>query len=95
VLDRYDGEPAFSIPFRVRIGDEEPSTPPAVSVNGASFEKMPLAAGAIFSLFGENIGLTTAHATSLPLPTTLGGVRVRIQSGGSNYEAPLFYASPG
>lgn len=95
VLDRYDGAAPFSIPFRVRIGEEEPATPPAVSVNGASFEKMPLAPGAIFSLFGANIGLATAHATSLPLPTALGGVRVRIRSGSSNYEAPLFYVSPG
>jgi hypothetical protein len=95
VIDRYDGAPAFSIPFAVRIGEAEPSTPPAVSVNGASFEKMPLAPGAIFSLFGGNIGLATAQATALPLPTSLGGVRVRIQSGGSAYEAPMFYVSPG
>jgi uncharacterized protein (TIGR03437 family) len=46
-------------------------------------------------LFGGNIGLATAQATALPLPTSLGGVRVRIQSGGSAYEAPLFYVSPG
>lgn len=94
LVNRYDGEPPFSIPFRVRIGKEEQGTPPAVSVNGASFVKMPMAPGAIFSLFGENIGLVTEHAASLPLPQSLGGVRVRIRMGSGDYDAPLFYVSP-
>lgn len=94
VIDRYDGAPALSLPFRVRIGQEEAENPSAVSVNGASFEKMPLAPGSIFSLFGENIGSAVEHADSLPLPQFLGGVRVRIRSGSGNYDAPLFYVSP-
>lgn len=94
LINRYDGIPPYTIPFRVRIGEAEPETPPAVLVSGASFAKTPLAPGAIFSLFGENIGLATEQATALPLPQSLGGNRVRIQTGSGNYDAPLFYVSP-
>ncbi len=94
VVHRYDGEPAYRIPFRVRIGQEEPETPPAVAVNGASFVKMPLAPGAIFSLFGESLGVTTEKAQELPLPQSLGRTRVRIRSGSGDTDAPLFYVSP-
>ncbi|MCZ2153823.1 MAG: hypothetical protein LC114_07980 [Bryobacterales bacterium] len=93
VMTRYDGEPPLVIPIEVQIGDKTPETPPLVSVNGASFEKMSLAPGSIFSLFGESLGQTTAYAESLPLPRSLGGIRVRIRSGGADYEAPLFYVS--
>lgn len=92
---RHDGPPPFSIPFQVRIGEREAETPPLVSVNGASFVKMPLAPGSIFSLFGEDIGLATAYAETLPLPQSLGGIRVRIRSGSGDYYAPIFYASKG
>ncbi len=94
VFTRYDGGPPFSIPIQVRIGEVGQETPPLVSVNGASFVKMPLAPGSIFSLFGEGMGSATAHAESLPLPQSLGGVRVRIRSGSGDYDAPLFFASP-
>ena len=86
--------------------------PPTISsgglVNGASFSKLPPAAASIASLFGLNFGTSVVFATTLPLPTQLGGVSVVIKSvtsaqsgvsaksvlpvGGIN--APLFSVSP-
>ncbi|MBI2819819.1 MAG: hypothetical protein HYX73_07555, partial [Acidobacteria bacterium] len=65
-------------------------------VNGASFvPNRPVSPGSIVSIYGSNLAsagpcLGGSCATSLPLPTSLGGVSVRI--GGQN--APLFYAGP-
>jgi uncharacterized protein (TIGR03437 family) len=65
----------------------------AATVNGASFASgAPVAVGALVSLFGTGIGpANAAAATSLPLPTTLGGYQVKI---GGIY-APLLYLSSG
>ncbi|MBI4463568.1 MAG: hypothetical protein HY647_02585, partial [Acidobacteria bacterium] len=72
-------------------------------VNGASFSpepqtaacavilpQPPVAPGGIASIFGTDLAETPAQADSLPLPTELGGVRVRF----NGIEAPLFYVSP-
>jgi uncharacterized protein (TIGR03437 family) len=48
------------------------------------------------SLFGANLAAGTAQATSLPLPTTLGGVTVTLtDAAGAQHMAPLIYVSPG
>src|SRR6266498_3203587 len=49
--------------------------------------------GAIFTILGDNGARSTASAT-LPLPTNLNGVTVRISCGGADYDAPLLFASP-
>jgi uncharacterized protein (TIGR03437 family) len=49
-----------------------------------------LAGNTIASVFGQNLAASTALATSLPLPTTLGGVSVLVDG----VAAPLFYVSP-
>ncbi|HWP86158.1 MAG TPA: hypothetical protein VNN17_13265, partial [Terriglobia bacterium] len=65
-------------------------------VNGASFAaNRPLAPGSIVSIFGNDLASTGQCfggncASTVPLPTSLGGVSVRI----GGYNAPLFYASP-
>lgn len=60
--------------------------------NGASFAVPPrIAPGAIASVFGRNLALDTALATTPPLPTALGGVAVRVNT----VSAPLFFVSPG
>ncbi len=65
-------------------------------VNAASFALGPsgahraLAPGALVSIFGQGLALETAGATSLPLPLTLGGARVRI----NGIPSPLLYVSP-
>ncbi len=60
-------------------------------VNAASFAPgAALAPGSIVSVFGRKLA-STAGATSLPLPKTLGGATLQV--GGT--EAPLFYSSDG
>ena len=66
-------------------------------VNAASLtSNRPVAPGSIVTIFGSDLASSGTCfggncADSLPLPTTLGGVSVRM--GGFN--APLFFASPG
>ncbi len=60
-------------------------------VDAASFTpQLPLAPGAIISLFGSGLAAAEAFAGSVPLPRQLRGVRVRI----GEEDAPLFYVGP-
>lgn len=60
------------------------------AVNGADF-KGPCVAGAIISIFGQGLALSTRTAGSVPLPTVLVGTRVVLDG----LDLPLFYVSPG
>jgi uncharacterized protein (TIGR03437 family) len=60
-------------------------------VNGGSFSGLAPGVASIASLFGTNLSLGTALASSLPLPTSLSGTSVRL----NNILAPLFFVSPG
>jgi uncharacterized protein (TIGR03437 family) len=62
-------------------------------VNAASFAPVtnPIAPGEIVALFGSGLAAGNASAASLPLPTTLGNVQVKI----NGQLAPLFYVTPG
>jgi uncharacterized protein (TIGR03437 family) len=73
-----------------------PVVPLAVTnVSAASYHATPLAAAAITSAFGTNLATSTLAATTLPLPTTLGGTRVIVRdSAGAARPAPLFFVSP-
>lgn len=59
-------------------------------VNGASFSSGSMAPGTIISVFGTGLSQSTASASSLPLPITLGGTTVTIAS----QPIPLFFVSP-
>ena len=71
-------------------------------VNAAAFQGGSLAPGMIVSGFGTDLASQTEFATGFPLPTTLGGVRVRLDTGGLvigpggsvELNAPLFFVSP-
>lgn len=68
------------------------------AVSAASYVDLS-ASGALATLFSSGLSATTQVATSLPLPTTLGGVRVTLQvgvTGGglTEVECPLFFVSP-
>lgn len=71
----------------------EVTAPPEIAaggvVNGASFTPK-VAPGALFSIFGSSLALTTQSAAALPLATNLGGTSVTI--GGK--PAPLVFVSP-
>jgi len=61
-------------------------------VNGASFDpRTPVAPGSIISLFGRNLVSQPMPVTGFPLPTSLGGLAVKI----GDRDAPLFYANNG
>ena len=68
-------------------------------VNGATYSYAPLpnspiARGAIFIVFGSNMGpLNLQGASSLPLQTSLAGTSIRITAGSTNVQAPLLYVS--
>lgn len=66
----------------------------AVNVSAASFTPK-LAVEGIATAFGDALATTTVNATTLPLPTTLGGTRVRIKDATNRTTyAPLFFVSP-
>lgn len=62
---------------------------PLATVNAASYEASGSSAS-IVAAFGSNLAATTATASSLPLPTTLGGVSVLVDG----RPAGLFFVSP-
>lgn len=73
------------------------SGPAAVTtVSAASFSGAELAAESIVAAFGQGLATTTEAATSVPLPTTLAGVSVRVRdSAEMERAAPLFFVAPG
>lgn len=72
-------------------------TPRSVaSVSAASYDGSGLASESIAAAFGANLATATQVAGTLPLPTEIGGTRVRVKdSAGVDRWAPLFFVSPG
>jgi uncharacterized protein (TIGR03437 family) len=67
-----------------------------VSTASAASYRSEVASEAIAAAFGTNLANNTVAATTLPLPTTLAGVSVKVKdSGGVERDAPLFFVSPG
>ncbi len=67
-----------------------------VAVSAASYCGPATAPESIVAAFGSSLASSTQAATSLPLPTTLGGASVKIKdSAGVERLSPLFFASPG
>jgi uncharacterized protein (TIGR03437 family) len=75
----------------------QPSINGSGVLNAAAPEMPGLARGGYFSIFGRNLGTSTATVTALPIPTTLGGAQVRIKPAGSTtlINAFLYFVSPG
>lgn len=67
----------------------------ADSVVSAASGGATVAPESIASYYGSNLASGNSQASSLPLPTTLGGISVQVQdSAGNTRPAPLFYVSP-
>jgi uncharacterized protein (TIGR03437 family) len=66
-----------------------PALFPGGVVHGASYTTGALAPGSIVSVFGRNLTPANAHATDLPLPTTLGEATLTV----SGTDAPLFFST--
>ena len=80
-----------TIPIPVRLNVSS-GAGPLLSVGGlvdnAAFGVgKPVASGAIAAVFGSQLASTPTYASSVPLPTTLGGVQILI----NGTPAPLFY----
>jgi uncharacterized protein (TIGR03437 family) len=70
----------------------QPSVASGGVLNGASFATgQPVAPGSLVSIFGTNLASTSSAATTVPLSTSLGGVKVTF----NNVAAPLNYVSSG
>ncbi|HVW83078.1 MAG TPA: protease pro-enzyme activation domain-containing protein [Bryobacteraceae bacterium] len=70
------------------------TAPGAMAIQGvtsAASYRQAFAPGMIVSVFGTQLAATTAAASSIPLPTTLGGVAATI----NGVPAPLYYVSQG
>ena len=68
--------------------------PSLAAVSAASYNG-EVSAESIGAAFGNNLASTTLAATSLPLPTTLGGISLKVtDSAGVERDAPLFFVSP-
>lgn len=77
----------------IGIGGLAFAQPPQVSANGigdAAALGPRLVRGGLATAFGLNLATSTAEASTLPLPTSLGGASVSV----NNIPAPLIYASP-
>jgi uncharacterized protein (TIGR03437 family) len=79
-LTKFPAFPASALP---------PTINPGSVVDAATFRLSP-AGGSIASLFGTGLATSPVSATTLPLPTMLGGTIVTVDG----VPAPLFYVSP-
>jgi uncharacterized protein (TIGR03437 family) len=68
---------------------------PVATVSAASFAGGDLAAEQIVAAFGTGLATTTQVATTVPLPTDIGGTTVHVRdSSGVSRLSPLFFAAP-
>lgn len=72
------------------------SSAPAISAGGilnaaSNASGQAIAAGSLVSIYGQNLASSTVSASSVPLPTTLGGATVTF----NDIPAPLHFVSPG
>ena len=79
--------------------ESQPMTAPAAvaAVSAASYAQPGVVSvNSISALFGSNLSSGIAIGTTNPLPTTLGGVTVRVRDAASTErDARLFFVSPG
>lgn len=67
-------------------------------VNAASFAiagapNSAIAQGSLFTVFGVDVGPANAvNANQFPLPTTLGGVSIRVTAGGQDYDCVILFS---
>lgn len=67
-----------------------------VTTSSASYSDQLMARESLVSIFGQSLATETLVASSLPLPTELGGTTVRVRdAAGIERTAQLFFVSPG
>jgi|GEM_PF-1148614 len=79
----------------ILINAVDTGTPLLSSVSAASFRAGKVAPVSLVTGFGAHLATETAYASSLPLPTMLGGSTVTItDSSGASFAAELLYVGP-
>jgi len=79
----------------IMTGGLEIAPATAAIVSSANFAPK-VASESLVSVFGQNLATATIVATTTPLPTSLGGVTVRLRDNVTQEKlAPLFFVSPG
>jgi uncharacterized protein (TIGR03437 family) len=78
---------------------QTPSVSTNAILNSASYALVGLpnssiAQGSFFTIFGINLGPASSPPIAYPLPTNLGGVQVKVTTGGTTVNAFLWYVSP-
>lgn len=90
-----DGAATWSLFFPATPGAANTSPIANWILNAAGYQIAPLAPESIASAFAEGLATSTVMASSVPLPTTLGGVSLAITDNkGRQREAPLYFVSP-
>ena len=89
------GATAIALFSSLAIGVATAQPPRSLAIINAGSGAEVIAPNSIASAFGRQVGASTVSATTLPLPTTLGGVSIDvIDSAKAPGMAPLFYVSP-
>ena len=78
------------VPLALASSSYSASYSAAGVVNGATFAPGPVAPGSLVSIFGDDLSVTAAQASSVPLPTGLADLNVTI----GYISAPISYAGP-
>lgn len=91
-----DGNLWLIDPQRNLVGKLTPDRPnDLVAARATSYVSGAMATDSIVSLFGKSLASAPASATTLPLPTTLAGVSIKVRdSRGVEHLSQLFYVSP-
>lgn len=90
-----DGAGGYAATYALGLSGLPVSIPTASAVSAATFAAGSLAAESIGALFGTGLATGTVAASSVNLPTTLGGVQLQLtDSLGTTRNAPLFFVSP-
>ncbi|HYI98012.1 MAG TPA: SBBP repeat-containing protein [Bryobacteraceae bacterium] len=76
--------------IRIEFDTQPPVINPNGIVGGASFRREPVAPGSIVALFGSSLASAVTNSAEVPLPTTLGGVQVKV----NDRAVPLLYVAP-
>lgn len=82
----------MSVTGRLQTNAQPPVVGQGAIVNGASYASAtPVAPGSLITVFGSKLAQAKASASSLPLPTELGGSSIVL----AGRQAPLLFASDG
>jgi uncharacterized protein (TIGR03437 family) len=90
-----DGSSGYQTTYEIGVSGLPSTVTPASTTSAASYLTTALTTEGVAALFGTGLALGTQAASSTPLPTTLGGVEVKVRDAlGITRNAPLFFVSP-